>query len=350
MKITSNVNLNANIINNRNDNKNGARKVENNNSALEIQDINMIAKEEYKSSIVNDIKESSDVVSKESKTSKSSVSGFFKSVADKFSYVTSEVSKFVKTSVSVGESVIKTVKSVSNTVVDTANVVAKTIKDMSDSVSKKIKDTASQIASSFKQVTATAADLKKIGEDIKNSATSLIDTGVKTSVSIGKNVQEVVEKIGTSVDEIKAEWSNQNSGIVDKIVQTGTKVKDGVESIKEPIKEIGNTASTGYNEIKKHYQDIINNIENSLSCIKEVKNTVVSVSKNVIDTIKTVVDEVKNTSKVVYSSISDASANIKNTVKDGYKEINEIIQDAYNGNEKDRNNLENIGDMIPTLA
>ncbi len=350
MKITSNVNLNANVINNSNDNKGGGRKVENNNLSSDVQAINIIAKDEYKSSIVNDVKDSSDVASKESKTTKSSIGGFFRSVADKFSYVTSEVSKFVKTSVSVGESVIKTVKSVSNAVVDTANVVAETIKDMSDSVSKKIKDTASQIASTFKQVTTTASDLKKIAEDTKNSATSLIDTGVKTAVSIGENIKGVVGKIGTSVDEIKSEWNNSNSGIVDKLSKTGKMVKDGVESIKEPIKEIGNTASTGYNEIKKHYEDIRNNIENSLSCIKEVKNTVVSVSKDALDIIKTVAAEVRNTSKIVSGSISDVSANIKNIVKDGYKEINKTIQKAYNGNEKDRNNLENNDGMTPVLA
>jgi phage-related protein len=351
MKITSNVNLNANVINNSNDIKSRDRKVENSNLSSDVQATNMkVAKDEYKSSIVNDVKDSSEVASKESKTTKSSIGGFFKSVADKFSYVTSEVSKFAKTAVSVGESVIKTVKSVSNIVVDTAKVVSATIKDVSDSVTKKIKDTASQIASTFKQVTTTAADLKKAAGHTRDSAISLIDTGVKTAVSVGENVKEVVEKIGTSVDKIKAEWNNPNNGIINKVVQTGGAIKDGIESIKEPIKEIGNTASTGYNEIKKNYKDIRNNIENSLSCIQEVKNAVVSVSKNVIDTIKTVAAEVKDASKIVVGSISDASANIKNIVKDGYNEINETIQKSYNGHEKDRNNLENNDGMIPVLA
>ncbi|WP_346961800.1 hypothetical protein [Clostridium sp.] len=351
MKITNNVNLNANVINNGNDNKSRGRKVENNNLSSDVQATNIkVAKDEYKSSIANDVKDSSEVTSKESKATKSSIGGFFKSVADKFSYVTSEASKFVKTAVSVGESVIKTVKSVSNIVVDTAKVVSTTIKDVSDSVTKKIKDTASQIASTFKQVTTTAADLKKVAEDIKDSAISLIDTGVKTAVSVGENVKEVVGKVGTSVDKIKAEWNNPNNGIVNKVVQTGGAIKDGVESIKEPIKEIGNAASTGYNEIKKNYKDIRNNIENSLSCIQEVKNAVVSVSKNVIDTIKTVAAEIKDASKIVVGSISDASANIKNIVKDGYNEINETIQKSYNAHEKDMNNLENNDGMIPILA
>ena len=336
MKITSNVNLNANVINNRNDNNVGVKKVENNLTS-EVKDINMIAKD------------SQDVEFKETDTSKSSIGGYFKKVADKFNYVTSEVSKFVKTSVSVGESVVKTVKSVSNTIVDTANVVSKSIKDMSDSVSKKIKDTAAQVASSYKQVTTTAAEMKKVAEEIKNSATSLVNTGVKTAVTIGKNIQGVVEKVGTTVSEIKAEWKDPNNGIIDKVVKTGTKLKDGVEAIKAPIKEIGNTASTGYNEIQKHYQDIRNNVEKELSYINEVKDTVVSVSKNVLDTIKTVSDEVKNTSVTVYTSISDASTNIKNTVSTGYKEINETIQ-AYKGNEKGIDNLENNDGMIPVLV
>lgn len=351
MKITSNVNLNANIINNINDNKSRGRKVENNSLNSEVQASNIkLAKDEYKSSLVNDVKDSQEVASKESNTTKSSIGRFFKSVADKFSYMTSEVSKFVKTAVSVGESVIKTVKSVANIVVDTAKVISKTIKDMSDSVSKKIKDTASQIASTFKQVTTTAADLKKVAEDTKASATSLIDTGVKAAISVGEDVKGLVGKIGTSVDKVKAGWNNSNSGIVDKVVQTGEVVKGGVGSIKAPIEEIGNTASTGYNEIKKNYNNIRNSIENSLSCIQKVKNAVISVSKNVIDTIKTVATEIKEASKVVVGSIRDASSNIKDIVKDGYNEINENIQKAYKSNEKDSNNLGSIDRMIPALA
>lgn len=351
MRITSNVNLNPSVINNGNDMKNKGKMVGDSNTGSDIQNASMKeAKDIYESSIVSAVGNSSEVASKEKETTKSSVGGFFKSVADKFSFVANEASKFVKTAVSVGESVIKTVKAVSSVVVDTAKAVATTIKDASESVAKKVKDTASQITSTFKQVNTTAADLKKAAEDVKNSATSLIDTSVKTAVSIKNDVVGVVGKIGTSVNEMKAEWNNPNDGFINKVVQTGRIAKDGVESIKEPIKEIGNTASKGYGEIKKNINDIKSNIETSLSLIQKVKEAVVSVSKNVIDTAKTVITEVKDASKMVIDNIKNASANIKNIVKDGYNEINQTIQNARNEHEKDTNSLENNTGMTPVLA
>ncbi|WP_346930993.1 hypothetical protein [Clostridium sp.] len=130
---------------------------------------------------------------------------------------------------------------------DIANLenLAKEKKDSSEVASKESKTTKSSIGGFFKSVAA----------NIKDSATSLIDTGSKTVVSIGEDVKGAVEKIGTSVDEIKSEWSNSNNGIVDKVVKTGDMVKDGVEFVKEPIKGIENTALTGYNEINGTIQN-----------------------------------------------------------------------------------------------
>ena len=186
------------------------------------------------------------------------------------------------------------ISTISKTIVDTAKVVAKTIKDTSESVSKKIVDTASRISSTVKQVKTTAANLKKAYEDVKSSATSLVGTTVKTAVSVGADVTNIVAKVGIAVVGIKATWDNPASGIITKVSKTAGILKVGIDSIKEPIKRIPNTISTGYNDIKKDYN------------------------------------------------------NIKDTAINGHKEISDIIQNNYENNPI--NNLEEFNEMTPKLA
>ncbi|GAA0086929.1 hypothetical protein ACH36K_00330 [Clostridium sp. MB05] len=348
MKITSDVSLNVNVLSKKDDSKfNNNTKSINCNTDKQASSIKSAAAN-YKDSIVSISENSPKVVAEKKDTTKSSIGKFFKSVSDKFSFVASESKKFIKTAVSVGESVINTVSSVSKTIFNTGKSISKTTRDALQSVGNKISDSASRISNTVKQVTTASVELKKAAEDIKNSSISLIETGAKTTVSVGADVMEVVGKVGASVVQIKETWNSPNSGVIGKIVQTGGIAKDGINSIKDPIKRIPNTLSTGYNEIKKDYNNIKNSIKSSMSHIQEVKKMIISVSRDVIDTAKSVVNEVKETSKIVANSINDAVTNIKDTVSKGYKDISNAIENGYE--KKNDSSLEgNIG-ILPNLA
>ncbi|MDZ4956987.1 hypothetical protein GNF51_14495, partial [Clostridium perfringens] len=101
MKITSDVNLNVNVLPKKDDNKfNNNTKSINYSTDKQSSSIKS-ATANYKDSIVSIPENSQQVVAEKKDTTRSSIGKFFKSVSDKFSFAVSESNKFIKTAVSV---------------------------------------------------------------------------------------------------------------------------------------------------------------------------------------------------------------------------------------------------------
>lgn len=341
----SNITNNVNVINNS-ELKLTAKGIDNNSKDNSVKS----AEADYKTLVVKDSINSSEIQSKEKNTTKSSVGDFFKSASQSISLALSNVESFTKTAVSIGKVVKNTVSAVSKVVIDAANSISKTVMDVSKSITDKITKTSSQIASTVKQMTTTGSGLKEAAEQIKNSATAIVNTTVKTAVSVSADVKDIVAKSSLTVSGVKAAIADPATGVIKKGAETIGIIKNGVESVKDPASRIPNTISTGYKDIEKNYNDLVTNVKNSISEIKTIKDTIVSVSKDVVSTVKTVAKEVKDASISIGKTLKDSTQSIKNISNEGYKEVAELYKNYKNNTNKPVDDTKVVEGISPSLA